>query len=102
MDYEIIYGEGALDRVFSLDMPEVVDCVEKAMNRLADNPLLHGRRGRDVSQLPNGQIIRWQEFNFYCDSGPGHRVHFRAHFYYGDDEHSLRVVRIVVVPFLRL
>ena len=36
---------GVLDRVLSLDMPEVVDCVEKAMNRLADNPLLHGRRG---------------------------------------------------------
>ncbi len=102
MPYEVVYGQGALDALFNLKMPQVLDCVEEAMNRLADDPVQHSRRGPAVYQLPNGRIIRPQQFDFDCEGAPGQRVHFRAHFFYGDDEHTLRVISLVPSPYWRL
>ncbi|MEN6451257.1 MAG: hypothetical protein ABFC96_12260 [Thermoguttaceae bacterium] len=106
MKYEIVYGDHALDRLFAvaseLDAPELVDAVEEAMDRLADDPLHHGKRGRTIYQLPGGRVVRAQEFDFHCNAGPGRGVHFRAHFYFGDDELSLRVINLTANPYLRL
>ena len=49
MTYEIVYGERSLDRLFAvaseLDAPHLLDAVEEAMGRLADDPVHHGVRG---------------------------------------------------------
>jgi len=105
MTYEIIYGEHSLDRLFELledlKSSSILECVEKAMERLAADPVHHGVRGRNLHQLPDGRIVRPQQFDFHCDAVPGRRVYFRAHFYYGDDEVSLRVIKVVPYPYLR-
>ena len=45
MSYEVVYGQGALDQLLALNLPEIADCVESAMGRLADDPYQHSRRG---------------------------------------------------------
>jgi hypothetical protein len=102
MPYDVVYGRGALDPLFNLKMPQVLDCVEQAMNRLADDPVQHGRRGSTMRQLPDGRTFRPQEFDFSCDAAPGQTVHFRAHFYYGDDEHTLHVISLIPSTYRRL
>jgi len=64
MPYDVVYGQRALDALFDLQMPQVLDCVEKAIARLADDPVQHSRRGRTLRQLPNGRTFRPQEFRF--------------------------------------
>ena len=38
MNFAILYGQGALDQLLGLKLPEILDCVDRAMDRLADNP----------------------------------------------------------------
>jgi hypothetical protein len=106
MIYDIVYGEHSLDRLLDLSLelraPGLLDIVEEAMGRWATDLVRHGTRGRALYQLPNGKVIRPQEFDFHGDAAPGRRVHFRAHFYYGEDEASLRIVKLTVHPHYRL
>ncbi len=102
MTYDVVYGQGALDRLFGLNLPEVLNCVEAAIERLATHPVHFSMRGRTIYQLNDGRLVRPQEFDFHCDGKPGQSVHFRAHFYYGDDEHTLHVVNLVPTPYSRL
>ncbi len=98
MNYAILYGQGALDQLLELNLPEILDCVDDAMHRLADNPGEHGQRGRTVYPAADGGVFWPQEFDFYCDRAPGERVHCRAHFYFDLNERELCVINLVARP----
>ncbi len=102
MSYEILYGQGALDQLLALNLPEITDCVEDAMSRLADDPFQHSRRGRKVFPLADGSVFRPQEFNFHCDRAPGQRVHCRVHFHFEQTERELHVISFTVKPYFVL
>jgi len=75
MTYEIIYGQGALAQPLAvaseLDDPQkLLDAYEEAMDRLASDPVAHGRRGRELTRFPDGRVTRLQEFDFHCDVPP--------------------------------
>ncbi len=103
MSYEIIYGEGALDPLFDLKsahaadvLDRIVRCFESNMNQLAADPLQYGKRGGLPMDRPG------QQFTFGCKGAPGQRIVFRAHFYFGEDEHSLHVFAVTADPYWRL
>ena len=102
MHYEIVYGDRALDPLAELGMPQVLDCVEAAMNRLANDPVHLSRRSDAPFATPDGRLLRTQVFDFHCDAGKGRRVHFRAHFYYGEDERMIRVIALIPESYWRL
>ena len=89
MSYEIIFGEGALDRVSRLAPAEVLDELEAALRRLAADPLAHGRPAA-FPYPPRGQM-----YPFHCDVA-GKRWHFVAFFYFTEDENALRVFDVTV------
>lgn len=94
MSYEIEYAPGILDRIEELADAEILDEFERAMKRLADNPVQHSRRS-SVPFPPKGQ-----QFDFHCAARGGLRVHFRVHFYYQSDEETLHVFHVKAVPYI--
>ncbi len=90
MSYEIVYGEKVLDRIFrAAPPPEIVDCLETSMARLAADPVGVSRRP-PIPFIQHGQM-----FTFHCDGIDGRRWYFRAHFYYADNEADLRVFAMI-------
>ncbi len=102
MSYDILYGQGALDQLVALKAPEIIECVESAMDQLAEDPLRLSRRGRTLFPHKDGGVFRPQEFDFHCDQAPGRRVHCRAHFHFEQTERELHVVILTVTPYLVL
>jgi len=70
----------------------LIEPFEAAMNRLAND--LVGLGQKSSFPYPSGQ-----QFSFACPAGPERRVGFRAHFYYDEDEQSLHVFDVRVLPF---
>jgi hypothetical protein len=89
MSYDIIFGEGALDRVYELVPAEVLNDLEAAFRRLAANPVAHGRPAA-FPYSPRGQM-----YPFHCDV-EGKRWHFVAFFYFTEDETALRIFDVTV------
>jgi hypothetical protein len=94
MNYEIIYGEGALDRVRDLaeTLPageSFLEQVEERLGLLATNPVLYASRERSVFGF------RGQTYPFRVDHD-GTTYYFAAQFYFCETERELRVVNVEV------
>jgi hypothetical protein len=80
----------------------IVNAVEAAMGRLAADPVSRGVRGQTLYRLKNGKVFRPQQFDFHYDASAGRRYHFRAHFYYAEDETAIHVVALKHHPYFGL
>jgi hypothetical protein len=99
MTYAIVYGDHVLDRLFDFmqqhSLPSLVDSVEAEMERLAADPVGLSVRGRSLYQLPDGKIVRPQQFEFCYEAESGQRVYIQVSFYYNEDEYSILVVALI-------
>lgn len=86
MNYEIVFGDGALDDVERLRSDLVLRCIEFAFIRLAADPV--GLSQRSLL-YPFGQ-----HFDFECATEAGVRYDMRAHFYYLLNERDLKVYAV--------
>jgi hypothetical protein len=82
MSYEILLGDLAGKSIFQLP-PELADDLESALNRLAENPV--ERSQRSDFPYPFAQVY------YFGLRHAGATYLFAAHFYYGEDERTLRV-----------
>ena len=90
MPYEILYGEGALDRVQAANLPgPVIDALDAAMTALADNPARLSR-STVFPYPPKGQM-----YPFHHDYA-GTRYYFNVFFWYMADEQTLKVFDVTV------
>jgi len=87
MNYEIVFGERALDRIPDTTPLDVIDCLDSHLRKLADDPTKLGRRAC-FPFPPKGQM-----YNFRCNSN-GKRYYFVAFFYFGEDERTLCVYKV--------
>jgi hypothetical protein len=99
MGYAIIYAPDAAkslqERLRELDGPEILGCVEEAMERLAANPAAHSK----VSPVP---LPKGQAYDFYCSLSGGRRIHFRVHFLYRANEQELWVFDVKATPYIAM
>ena len=82
MSYEIVLGDLARESIFSLP-PELADELGAALERLGENPV--ERSQPSDFPYPFGQVYR------FGLQHAGAVYLFAAHFYYGEDERTLRV-----------
>jgi hypothetical protein len=90
MPYEILYAEGALDRVKAANLPDpVIDALDAAMHALAESPT-RASRPTVFPYPPKGQM-----YHFHHDHA-GIRYYFNVFFWYMADEQSLKVFAVTV------
>ena len=94
MNYEIIYGDGALDRLFALidaipAAEEFLDKVEQQLKLRADDPLRWGIKDRSIFGF------RGQTFKFVIEH-EGKSYFFASRFYFRENENELMMVDVEV------
>lgn len=82
MNYDIVLGDLARQSIYRLP-PALVGELQTALERLGQSPV--ERSQRSDLPYPFGQVYRFQVRH-------GDEVYrFAAHFYYGEDERTLRI-----------
>jgi len=94
MNYEIIFGDGALDNVVTIAEnlaagEAFLEKVEQALRLLADDPFHHGIKDRSVFGF------RGQTYRFQVDH-EGVVFFFAARFYFRENENELMMVNVEV------
>jgi hypothetical protein len=82
MSYDIVLGDLARKSLYRLP-PKLADGLHSALERLAENPV--ERSHRSDFPYPFGQVHRFGLRH------AGEVYLFAAHFYYGEDERTLRI-----------
>jgi hypothetical protein len=88
MSYVVVKGKKAFSRLVGLP-PALLDDVEAALQKLAEDPRSLGRRAV-FPYPPSGQM-----YPFHCDY-EGVRYYFVAFFYFSSDERALLVHDVTV------
>jgi len=90
MDYEIVFGQGALDGLPDWIPPAVVDELERELDFLRADPVNRSQRISAVEQTLSPTMRCGQKYAFTF-LYQGRTFHFVIYFYYRDNEHDLRV-----------
>lgn len=95
MNYEIVFGEGALDRIPAWLPEAVVDQIERECDLLCVDPVHRSQRISAVEQALSPTMRCGQKYAF-AYRHQGRTFHFVIYFYYRDNEHDLRVYDVEV------
>jgi hypothetical protein len=90
MDYEIVFGPGALDRIPEWVPEEVVRELERQLDYLRADPANRSQRIAALEQALSPILRRGQRYAFMF-TYQGRTYHFAVYFYYRDNEYDLRV-----------